>query len=301
MPGPAQDDSADRALASEQYFVRALGGFVLGIAGADLVTHEKIPLPRFNFVQVREVAPGRRTAFVERALDHYFQRALRPTFRIPDPVPSHLDTTVRALGFVPRPDRLALLVPGPRPEERSGPYSVRPARTDELDRILPLWTSDSDRPELRTALDIAWHHPNPDERLTPYVALRDDRIASGGLRYEYRGAAGLHFVATAPAERGRGAASALVAGVFGGRRGAGEPPYGFLFADSPRLEARLRALGFEVVRTFTVYELPRSASLALPPVGPEGPPRWRPPRGGGGSTPNRGAEAGAISRPGGRP
>ncbi|MCI4365333.1 MAG: hypothetical protein L3K10_04640, partial [Thermoplasmata archaeon] len=78
------------ALAAERQFVKTLGGFVLGIAGAELVTHERIPLPRFNFVVVGDVSLERGTAFFERVLDHYFQRALRPTFRVLPPVPAHL-------------------------------------------------------------------------------------------------------------------------------------------------------------------------------------------------------------------
>ena len=273
------DDPVERALRSEQQFVRALGGFVVGIAGGDLVIHEKIPRPQFNFVQVRALAPGRRTAFVERALDHYFQRALRPTFRVPHPVPSHVDSTLTALGFAARPEPLTLLRPGPAAGAGTGAYEVRPARPDEFDPMLPLWTGLRDRPEFRTAVDIAWHHPNPDERLTPYVALLGDRIVSGGLLYEHDGAAGLHLIATDPAARGRGAASALVVGVLGsGYRAAGLRPFGFLFSDTDRLERRLRSLGFGTALTFTVYELPSSASLALPPIGPAGPPHWRPPR-----------------------
>lgn len=279
VAAPDADDPPDLALRSEQQFVRALGGFVLGIAGAELVTHERIPLARFNFVQVREVAPGRRTAFFERALDHYFQRALRPTFRIADPVPPHVHAALTALGFRPRDDSLSLLVPGPRAAPPSGRFTVRPATEAEFGRLLELWTGEKDRPELRTALDVLWHHPNPSERLTPWVSARGDRIASAALRYDYRGAAGLHLVATDPDQQGEGAASALVGGALA--RGAeGDRSYGFLFADSSRLELRLRSLGFETVRSFAVYELPPEAALVLPPVGPPLPPWWRPPRGG---------------------
>lgn len=265
-------------LAAEQSFVRALGGFVLGIAGAELVVHERLPLPRFNFVQVREVAPERRTAFFERVLDHYFQRALRPTFRVGGPVPEHLDSSLRALGFRRRAYGLSLrAVVRPRPLPTAKAFTVRPARTEEFDGFLSLWTSERERPELRTAIDVVWHHPNPDERLTPMVVIRDERVVGAALLYEHLGIAGLHFIATRPEERGQGAASALVTGVFGGG-GPRARSHGFLFADSARLDARLATLGFEAVREFAVYELPREAELASPAVGTPGPPRWRPPR-----------------------
>jgi hypothetical protein len=273
-------DPVEEALRAEQHLVRSLGGFVLGIAGADLVTHERIPLPRFNFVQVHAVAPGRQTAFFERALDHYFQRALRPSFRVPTPVPSHVDTGLRALGFSPRSGELALLLGG-GPTELSAPpgVTVRPAHAEEVDEVLGLWTAERERPELRTAIDIVWHHPNPGERLAPVVAVRSNRVLSAGIRYETRGTAGLHFIATRPGERGQGAASALVAGSLGPGE-AGGAAMGFLFADSPRLEARLIRLGFRRARAFAVYELSRDAQLVLPSAVPAGPPRWRPPRAG---------------------
>ncbi len=94
------DDSSARpaveaALDAERQFVLTLGGFALEVAGATLVTHERIPAPRFNFVQVEGVGAERQAAFFERALDHYFQRALRPTFRLPEPTPP---TSTRGCG-----------------------------------------------------------------------------------------------------------------------------------------------------------------------------------------------------------
>lgn len=272
-------DPVETALAAEQQFVRTLGGFVMGIAGGDLVIHERIPLSRFNFVVVHTFSPERRTAFFERALDHYFQRAIRPTFRVPNPVPAHVDSGLRALGFRPRPAPLTLLLSGSELAAPASDLVVRPATASEFDEILSLWTTEKERPELRTALDIVWHHPNPEERLTPMVAARDGTVVSAGILYEARGETGLHFIATRPGERGQGAASALVSGVFGGGDGRTRPN-GFLLADSARLETGIVRLGFLPARVFTVYELPPEAELALPPVPAAGPPRWRPPRGG---------------------
>ncbi|HTT45035.1 MAG TPA: hypothetical protein VMH38_03340, partial [Thermoplasmata archaeon] len=81
--GPTEPE-VEAALATERQFVLTLGGFALELAGATLVTHEKLPVPRFNFVQELGVGRERQTTFFEHALDHYFQRALRPTFRVPD-------------------------------------------------------------------------------------------------------------------------------------------------------------------------------------------------------------------------
>jgi hypothetical protein len=278
--GKPESSGSRVALEAEEGFVKTLGGFVLSIAGADLVTHERVPIPGFNFVEVRGVDRGRQTAFFERALDHYFQRALRPVFRVPMPEPEHLVAGLERFGFRPRPHPLRLLIG--TPERRVAPspdYTVRAARPQELDELLTLWVGDSSRAEFRSAVDVAWHHPNPGERLLPLVALRGPQIVSAALRYDREGSAGLHFVTTRPGGRGQGAASALVGGAFaaGGGTGTRRP---FLFADSERLERRLLALGFAPALSFREFELPPDVELDLPPPGPATPPRWRPPRGG---------------------
>jgi hypothetical protein len=266
------------ALAVEREFVKTLGGFVLGLAGAELVTHERIPIPELNFVDVTGVGPGRQAAFFERALDHYFQRALRPTFRLTTPIGDPVAATLTRFGFRPRAAPLVLLLGGT--ERRGGPatdLTVRAANDSELDELVELWTGAKERPELRAAIDVAWHHPNPGERLTPMVAVRATRIVSAALRYEHDGTAGLFFVSTRPGERGQGAASALVGRAFAS--GDSSPSIiTFLFADSYRLERRLRTLGFEPALSFRVYELPAKAQLAFPAPGPPTPPRWRPPQ-----------------------
>jgi GNAT superfamily N-acetyltransferase len=272
------DRLVDAALDAERQFVHTLGGFTLELAGAALVTHEKLPVPRFNFVQELGVGRERQTAFFEHALDHYFQRALRPTFRVPRPVPSHVDAGLRRFGFLPREDPLVLmLTTGGEPSPNAPEADVREARHDELDLVASFWTSERERPEFRTALDIAWSHPNPHERLVPLLARLEGTVVSAALAYRYRKAVGLHAVATRTPARGRGAASALVA--FAVREEVAGPASLYaIFADSPRLERRLERLGFRSAREFTEYELPRSAELSFPSPGPPSGPRWRPPR-----------------------
>jgi len=267
----------EAALDTERQFVLTLGGFALEVAGATLVTHERLPAPRFNFVQELGVGAERQTAFFERALDHYFQRALRPTFRVPIPVPGHLDAGLRRLGFRPRPAPLVLLLTAPgslsaEPVSRE----VRPARATEIDLVASFWTAERERPEFRAALDVAWNHPNPHEQLVPLLAWGDGEAVSAALLYRFRGTAGIYGVATRPAARGRGAASELVR--FATAGGLLEAAQYSIFADSERLEQRLTSLGFSPARSFREYELPANAELAIPAPGPASPPRWRPPR-----------------------
>ena len=274
----ADPSDVEAALDSERQFILTLGGFALEVPGATLVTHEKIPVPRFNFVQEKGVGAERQTAFFERALDHYFQRALRPTFRVPDPAPTHVDAGLRRFGFRPRPSPLVLMLERPDSVlEEPSDIGVRPAEADELDLIASFWTGEKERPEFRSAVDIAWHHPNPDERLVPLLAFLHERAVSAALLYRYRSAAGIHAVATRADARGNRAASRLVQWALA-HRPTGPGARTSIFADSPRLQHRLEALGFLPARSFRVYELPPEAELALPPVGPPGPPRWRPPR-----------------------
>ncbi|MGI0071486.1 MAG: GNAT family N-acetyltransferase [Thermoplasmata archaeon] len=277
MP-PWEPLEVDAALDAECQFVVTLGGFALEIAGAKLVTHERLPVPRFNFVQELGVGAERQSAFFERALDHYFQRALRPTFRVPIPTATHVEAGLRRFGFRPRTSPLVLML-----DERGGvppaePASdVRPAQPSEIDLVASFWTGERERPEFRAALEIAWNHPNPHEQLQPLLAYHRDRAIAAALVYRHRSAAGIHGVATRPDARGQGAASDLVRFVRA-REPVGPGVRYSIFADSPRLERRLRLLGFAPARSFAEYELPANAELALPPAGPAVPPRWRPPR-----------------------
>jgi GNAT superfamily N-acetyltransferase len=268
----------EAALESERQFVLTLGGFALEIAGATLVTHEKLPVPRFNFVQELGVGRERQSAFFERALDHYFQRALRPTFRVPLPVAAHVDAGLRRFGFQPKsaPTVLMLDVPDRR-SKIALPEGVRPAELAEIDRVASFWTAERERPEFRAALETAWSHPNPHEQLQPVLAERDGEVVAAAIVYRYRSAAGIHAVATRPAARGHGAASDVV------QYARAASPVGpgvrySIFSDSARLESRLTSLGFVPARSFREYELPADAELALSAPAPPSGPRWRPPR-----------------------
>ena len=278
MDADRSDLETEAALDAERQFVFTLGGFALQMAGATLVTHEKLPVPRFNFVQELGVGPERQAAFFEHALDHYFQRALRPTFRVPTPVAGHVDRGLRRFGFVPREAPLTLmLADGPPPRPLNTEVRVRAAVHDDLDRVASFWTGERERPEFRSALDVAWSHPNPHEKLVPLLASLEGVDVSAALVYRYRNAAGIHAVATRPSARGRGAASDVV-GFAWTHDVAGPGARYSIFSDSARLERRLTSLGFRPVRSFVEYELPRTAELAFPPPGPPRPPQWRPPR-----------------------
>ncbi len=278
MQGATGELAVEAALDAERQFVLTLGGFALEVAGAVLVTHEKIPAPRFNFVQELGVGRERQSAFFERALDHYFQRALRPTFRVPIPPSSHVDRGLRRFGFAPREAPLTLLLESGAPAELDvGATEVREADPGDADRVASFWTDARERPELRTALDVAWHHPNPHEQLVPLLASRDGEPVAAAIVYRHRAAAGIHFVTTRPSSRGHGAASALVLYALR-QRPVGRAAFLSIFADSERLRQRLERLGFTPARAFVEYELPRTAELAIPPPGPPTPPRWRPPR-----------------------
>jgi len=269
----------EAALTAERQFVFTLGGFALEMSGAALVTHEKLPVLRFNFVQELGVGAERQTSFFEHALDHYFQRALRPTFRVPIPVPPHVEAGLRRFGFRPKAEPLELMLfRGPAPPTPHGKVEVRVAHHRDLDLVASFWTSERERPEFRAALDIAWSHPHPHESIVPLLATIGDEAVTAALVYRYRSFAGIHAVATRASARGQGAASDLVAFALSHDVASVAAHYS-IWADSARLARRLESLGFHVARTFTEYELPASAELALPDPGPPTGPRWRPPRG----------------------
>jgi hypothetical protein len=270
----------ESALREERELVLSLGGYALELAGGVLVANERIPVPRFNFVQYIRLHPNRQATFLERALDHYFQRALRPSIRAEQPVPDFLDASLNRLGFRPTSDPLSLLIRRhpPRPGAAAGPYMVRTATAEELPPLAGFWTGASERDELLRALDVAFEHPNPEERLVPGVALRDGSAVSAALLHTWRSSVGIHSVVTQPSERGQGAATALVAGLLGDPHARDKAGPVAMWSGSPRLDRRLAGLGFEVVVRYSVYELPADAELALPGASPPSPPRWRPPR-----------------------
>jgi GNAT superfamily N-acetyltransferase len=279
MTPDAEDAETEAALEAERQLVLTLGGFVLEIAGAVLVIHEKIPVPRFNFVEVFDVGRERQAAFFERALDHYFQRALRPTFRVPLPAPEHIDRGLRSFGFRPRSSALVLhLGHGAPSAPAESKVEVREPTRAEFGSVAAFWTGEKERPELLSALDIAVHHPNSRERLVPLLATVEGEPVSAAIVYRYRSAAGIQLVTTRPSARGRGAASALVGHVLRHHPVGAGVRYSIL-SDASTAGTRLTELGFEPARSFVEYELPADAELAFPSPGPAGPPRWRPPRG----------------------
>jgi GNAT superfamily N-acetyltransferase len=268
----------DRALEEERAFVATLGGYTLEIAGARLVTHERIPVPRFNFIQDVRVSAPRQSAFFERALDHYFQRALRPTVRVREPVAAHIDRGLTGYGFRARTELHELLVHrGRGGADRSSLVRVRRAREGEVDRVVAFWAAEREREELRRSVEVSWNFPNPDEELVPMLAEKDGQPVGAALVHGYRGVWAVHAVATQPEARGQGVASALVAEALASIVPGGAPVA--MHAESRRLGRRLERLGFRPAGRSVVYDLPATAHLALPPVGPPGPPRWRPPRG----------------------
>ncbi|MCI4353278.1 MAG: GNAT family N-acetyltransferase [Thermoplasmata archaeon] len=279
-PSAGDDGSLEAALREERELVLSLGGYAVELPGGVLVVNERIPVPRFNFIQYVRLHRNRQSAFFERALDHYFQRALRPSIRVEQPVEDFLDATLRRLGFRPTPHPWSLLLrrraPTPLPSEDR--YEVRTARGEELPLLARFWAGESETEEFLRALSVALEHPNPEEQLRPAVALRNGAPVSAALLHTYRSSAGIHGVVTQPSERGQGAATALVAGLT---QKAILPPTTdpiAMWSDSSRLETRLGGLGFDLTARFVVYELPRDAELAWPSATAPATPRWRPTR-----------------------
>lgn len=277
MVRTSDDAAIEHALEEERAFVHTLGGYTMEIAGARLVTHERIAVPRFNFVQDVRVAPERQSGLFERVLDHYFQRALRPEFRVRTPAPPHVDRTLRSLGFLPREElhELMLTVAGPT-ESRTDTTVVREAQAADLDTVVDFWVGARERDEFRRSIEMSWERPNPDEELTPLLAERDGTAIAAALIHTHRGMAGIHAVATQPSARGKGAATTLVACALARSIPAGRPVA--IHAETGRLARHLQGMGFQTARAYRVYELAPGAELSIPPPGPPSPPRWRPPR-----------------------
>lgn len=274
-PPPPEDPGG---LADERSFVLALGGFAVELAGGRLVTHERIGAERFNFIEGPYLAADRLTAFFERALDHYFQRALRPRVRRLRPVPAPVEAALRRLGFVAAPEPLLRLgaLPDAALTDRETDIHVTPVDPQE-ERTAELWTNPAERDELRRAIDVVVHHPNDGERLVPLFAHSGDEVVGGVILYRNGPRASVQWTSTIPSARGQGVATALVAAALRHAAELGVDRLSLL-TENPRLARRLEPLGFQVDQEFAEYRLPADVQLAMPPPGPPGPPRWRPPR-----------------------
>lgn len=273
LPEPATLARLHRA------FVVALGGYALEFAGGVLVTHERIPVPIFNFVDEVSVAAERQTAFFERALDHYFQRALRPAFRVVPPVADHVDRTLRRFGFRPSPEPRVVLVAerGTGGPEVPADVDVRRAGDAEVAQVAAFWTHDRERDEFLRSLEVATGHPNPGERLVPVLARRSGAPVAAALVFTRGSLAEIHAVSTSPAERGQGVATHVVRRLLNGPESEGATHVA-IASTTPRLSRRLAPLGFTEAMRQVEYVLPADARLELPDPGPPTPPRWRPPR-----------------------
>ena len=277
MTDPRPAELADALLADEQALVLSLGGFTVGFAGGTLLLHDRIPAPRFNFVTVDRVGASRQTGFFERALDQYFQRAVRPTFRVARPVPPYIDRTLRYLGFAPREDALEILAGRRIAAHVPGCGTAHLADDEDAHDLAQLWVGEKESPEFASALDILRHHPNPGEALLPVVVDDNGERLGAALIYRRDGRALFFGVSTQPLARGRGVATGLVRYAIRSRLGGPRATYALL-SDSARLTRHLVRLGLRRLRSMTVYELGADAQLSLPPVPPLGPPHWRPPR-----------------------
>ncbi|MCI4358113.1 MAG: hypothetical protein L3J95_00905 [Thermoplasmata archaeon] len=280
MPDPIDvEGSGEGVLAAEKAFVLAMGGYSIELSGASLVTHERALAPRFNYVAVDSVGPERQAAFFERALDHYFQRALRPRILLRTPAASHLDEGFRRFGFRRSMDPVALMASASPAggARRSGPFTVEALPPSEIGRILPFWGGPAERDELARAFDVLAFHPNPSESFVPLVARGDGTDVSSAILYSDGRVTGLHMATPAPGEDGMEAAIALADHARLNAAATDRLPVGTLSGDR-RLVTRLGQIGYRPIGERSEYVLPRDVELDLPRPGPATPPRWRPPR-----------------------
>jgi len=270
MPTDSTDHLIDRALAVERAFVAALGGYTLQIAGAHLLTHERLPTAPFNVVIGADVAEARLTGFFERTLDHYFQRALRPTFRLRAPVGPPIAAGLLRFGFVRSP-RPTWLVVAPRSGElhRTATAAWRSVAAEDVRDAAPALLPGADRLEASRAFEVAIATPHPGERWSAWA--RTGSQPAAGLAIVYQRDRIAWITRFGPAVETSPALDPGFAAI-----GGDEAEWiATLTLEAP---APAPADGRAVVAEFTTFELPRDAALELPRPGPPGPPRWRPPR-----------------------
>lgn len=262
---PSRVHALAAVLREERQFSQLFGGYSVEVPEGHLVVNEKVPVPRFNFVQNVRCSPGRVAAFMERTLEHYYQRALRPTFELPtDTSQPAVEKALRLAGYEPRGEehRRHLLVLDPPsgaalpPPRGSSGLEVEVVGEEELDTVVDLLVEAQARfrEEVRRYLEVAMSHPNPRERVVPYLARTSGGPVSSGILLAHRASCGLFGVGTQTSARERGFATTLVAEIL--RREQGGLPGPLCISAEGRNPPRpLLALGFELWASFDVYAL----------------------------------------------
>lgn len=246
----------------ERRFPMIFGGYSVEVPEAHLVVNEKLPAPRFNWVQDVRCSPMRVTAFLERTLDHYYARALRPTFQIrsgqADRAVVHALGLAQYAGLGPS-HRSHLLVWDPHEGEARLPPTSRdrtPTRLqdDEFGTLADLLVLPRQRQEVVRCLEVAETHPNPGERTVAYVARTPEGPRSVAIYARQGHHAGLFGVGTLPEARAQGWATDLVAGVLRAEAVRDGVPV-VLSAEGARPPSPLLKMGFEFLESFDVYAL----------------------------------------------
>ncbi|MGI0129712.1 MAG: hypothetical protein ACREEC_06140, partial [Thermoplasmata archaeon] len=225
------------------------------------------------------VGSQRQASFFERALDHYFQRALRPRVLLRSPAPRHLDEGFRRFGFRRVRERVRLMSSSQSSglSVGSSPVDVVAPPPEEVGRVLPFWASASEQAEISMALDVLAFHPNPSEQFVPLVASRDGRDVASAIAYSDGRVAGFHEAASDASELGRETTAELLLHAARLLLPPKPPTLGVWVRDAALVD-RLQRIGFEPVGERIEYELPLDVELDFPRPGPPTPPRWRPPR-----------------------
>jgi ribosomal protein S18 acetylase RimI-like enzyme len=251
------------ALATDRRFSYLFGGYGVELPEAHLVVNERLPAPRFNWVQDLRCAPGRVTAFLERTLDHYYQRALRPTFELRS---GEIDAGIeKALGLADYvrlaperrrqllrwdPARAGALVRARPP----GANAPAPLSDEELPAFAELLVLSRQQPEVVRCIQVAQAHPNPGEKVAAYAIRGTSGLRSVALFARHGREAGLFAVGTRPEDRSQGLATELVAAVLR----AEALPEGIpvvLSLEGPEPPAPLVGLGFEPLQSFDVFAI----------------------------------------------
>lgn len=249
------------ALQEERRLSQIFGGYTVELPGAHLVVNEKVPVPRFNWVQDVRCGPGRVTALLERVFDHYYQRALRPIVELPSDLPQ--PWLVKALGMAgylpkgPEHRRHLMVWDGfPRPEEapRTPSLRIEPVPAEEIDLFVDFLIEPKHRTEVYRSLETVMVHPNAGEIALPYVARVAEDPVAFGLFHRYGAASALFAVGTVAKERRKGFATSLVAEIVR-REGPRSPSPLLISMEGERPPRPLVTMGFVPWASFDRYEL----------------------------------------------
>lgn len=210
----------------------------------------------FNLAQVEAVPADEADATLAAIVAHYRERRATPRVSLTEPIPPMWSARLVRAGFVPETQPTVVLTrPTRRPLAAQAAVEVtRAATVVDVDRVSAIQTAAFAVPPALRAWDraVAREHFAAG-RFAFYLATLEGSAVGAAAVCAAEGATGVHGLATLPAARRRGVATALLARLGADARERGNDVLVLATARGGAAAAFYGCLGFRPVRTLRVF------------------------------------------------